>query len=419
MRGNSMLDMASKAWIILLATMTVKADLTCTHPGTDVVCSTDNSDYVLKRGLVSENSKTTGITLRNCRITDVEMGSFHQLPALEYLDLSVNKISRLELGVLDGSRKTVFLNLSHNRLTEFPLGLFDEKPNLEILDLKGNRLENLELGIFDPLHKLRHLDLSSNKIKGRSLNPYIFDQSPQIKFMDFSRNDMSGTPGNMLAAFEAIDFLNLDRCSLTEVPNFATRSNLRTMKHLLLSTNEITKLENPRIFSHLENLEKLNLIANYITEVHQDVFKPLNKAQLIFLGHNKMKNIPETLFQNMRHLNNIDLSNNLIEYIPVTAFRGTKLKRLNLSNNRFTYLQDNFNLELRNSGVELSHLFFQDNPWQCACLNDILIEVKKYGISYNSDKYDGRRPVCVTNEFTCKRQPNFNEFYIELYDNVI
>ncbi|XP_063389461.1 chaoptin-like [Cydia fagiglandana] len=406
MRGNSMLDMASKAWIILLTTMAVKADLTCTHPGTDVVCSTDNSDYILKRGLVSENSKTTGITLRNCRITDIEMESFHQLPALEYLDLSVNKISRLELGVLDGFKKTVFLNLS-------------QKPNLEILDLKGNRLENLELGIFDPLHKLRHLDLSSNKIKGRSLNPYIFDQSPQIKFMDFSRNDMSGTPGNMLAAFEAIDFLNLDRCSLTEVPNFATRSNLRTMKHLILSTNEITKIENPRIFTHLENLEKLNLIANYITEVHEDVFKPLKKAQLIFLGHNKMKNIPETLFQNMRHLNNIDLANNVIEYIPVTAFRGTKLKRLNLSNNRFTYLQDNFNLELRNSGVKLSHLFFQDNPWQCACLNDILVEVKKYGISYNSDKYDGRRPVCVTDEFTCKRQPNFNEFYSELYDNVI
>ncbi|XP_048001761.1 leucine-rich repeat-containing protein 70-like [Leguminivora glycinivorella] len=419
MRGNLMLEMNSKAWIILLAAIAVKADPTCTHQGTDIVCTNEISDYILKRGLVSEHSSITGITLRNCRITHIELESFHKLPALEYLDLSVNKISRLELGVLDGFKKTIVLNISHNRLTEFPLGVFDQKPNLEILDLKGNRLENLELGVFDPLHKLRHLDLSSNKIKGRSQNPYIFDQSTQIKFMDFSRNDMSGTPENMLAAFEVIDFLNLDRCSLSEVPKFATRSNLRTMKHLLLSTNEITKLDNPAVFSYLENLEKLNLVANYITEVHQDVFKPLKKAQEILLSHNKMVNIPETLFQNMRYLTNIDLSNNFLENVPVNAFRGTKLKVLNLSNNRFTYLQDNFNLELRNSGVKLSHLFFQNNPWQCACLNDILVEIKKYEIHYNGDKYDGRRPVCVTNEFACKRQPSFNEFYSDLYDNVI
>lgn len=412
--------MAHTACIISMLIVAVQADPTCvTHRGTDVVCTAGPTDYILVRGLVSENKKTTGITLRDCKITEVHLEAFHQLPALEYIDLSINKIRRLELGVLDGFRKLQALNISYNMLSKFPLGIFDQKPELRVLDLKGNRFEEFELGVFDPLTKLKHVDLSSNAILGKNLNPYIFDQSPQIQFIDFSRNDMSDTPDVMLEAFENIDFLNLDRCSLNQVPTFATGRNLQTMKHLMLSSNKITSLANPGVFRDLVNLEKLNFVANLIEEVHGDVFKPLKNIQLIFLNKNKIKFIPESLFRNLQHLNNVDLSNNRIESVPVNAFRGTNLKILNLSGNRFTYLQDNFYLELRNSGVRLSKFFFHDNPWQCSCLNDVLVEVKKYGIAYRSDKYRGQRPVCVANEFNCKRQSASNDYYLEMYDNTI
>ncbi|KAI8423053.1 hypothetical protein MSG28_014139 [Choristoneura fumiferana] len=412
--------MARAACIVLLFIAVIRADPTCvTHHETDVVCTAGPTDHILVRGLVSENKKTTGITLRDCRITDVELEAFHHLPALEYIDLSSNKIRRLKLGVLDGFKKLQALNLSYNMLSKFPLGLFDQKPKLRMLDLKGNRFEEFELGVFDPLKKLKHVDLSSNAILGKNLNPYIFGQSRQIQSIDFSRNDMSNTPDLMLAAFENLDFLNLDRCSLNQVPRFATRLNLQTMKHLILSTNKITSLSNPKIFRHLIKLENLNFVANSIEKIHGDIFKPLKNIQLIFLNKNKIKVIPESLFRNLQHLNNVDLSKNRIESVPVNAFRGTNLKILNLSGNRFTYLQDNFYLELWNSGVRLSQFFFDDNPWQCSCLNDVLVEVKKYGILYRGDKYRGQRPVCVTNEFNCKRQSASNDYYSQMYDNTI
>ncbi|CAG9794746.1 unnamed protein product [Diatraea saccharalis] len=401
----------------------VEAQPSCTFTGNnqrDIICVSGKSDYVLVRGLVSDNNKTTGVTLRNCKIIDVEFEAFERMPVLEYLDLSQNQIKYLKLGVLDGFNRLKFLNLSYNELEGFPLGLFDQKPNLEVLDLKGNSIVNLELGVFDPMKKLKHVDLSSNALLGRDMNPYIFDQSTHIKFMDFSRNDMTDSKDILLDAFEELDFLNLDRCQLNEVPKFATKSNLKTIKHLMLSTNNIRAINDSKIFMNLENLEILNLSYNIIESIAADVFTPLKKLKMIKLMNNRLTQIPDTLFRNIPNLNNVDLSHNLIEFVPVNAFRSSPIKHLNLSDNRFSYLSDNFCLELKNSGGVLAKFYFNQNPWQCACLRDILNEVKNFGIVYNNVKYTGDEPVCVTNPngFNCMRQMQENKYYVDLYYNI-
>lgn len=389
---------------------------------TNVVCSNsgESSDYVLKPGLVSDNNKTVEITLRGCKISDIDLQAFQNLSSLMYIDLSQNNISHFKLGVLDGARQVTHLNLSYNVITDFPLGLFDHQPNLEILDLKENRIEELKLGIFDPLKKLKHLDLSSNRLKGKFIDPYIFNRTRQINFLDFSRNDMSDAPNNLLHAFQVLEFLDLDRCLLTHVPEFLTSGNLKTLKHLILSTNYISSLENSTVFFNLIHLEVLDLADNAIEKISGDVFKPLNKLKVIILRRNRISHLPDTLFLNMKSVANIDLSHNMIETVPVNAFRGTSVKNLNLSDNRFTYLIDNFCLELRNSGAKLKKFYFNLNPWQCACLTSLLDEVKRLGIEYNSINYDGTHPICVTtNDVSCKRHDQFNSVYTDLYDDII
>lgn len=418
MKKQNKLILASLATLMI----TVNATLKCqTFNEKDVVCKPGTSDIVLRRGLVSDNNKTTGITLRGCRITDLDFEVFENDFNLQYIDLSENKIRRLKLGVLDENRLVTYLNLSHNMLTSFPLGLFDQKVKIEVLDLKGNRLNSLQLGIFDPLQNLVHVDLSSNALLGKNIDPYIFDHNRKIKFLDFSRNDMSDSPEMLLQSFQALDFVNLDRCSLTEVPSFVTRPNLRTMKHLMLSTNRISKLDNSRTFMNLDNLEILNLADNVIEEVAADVFSCcVKKLKMIVLRNNRIKTIASGLFRNLNRLGNLDLSHNLIEYVPLSSLHGTGIKNINLSYNKFTYLEANFCLELRNVGVNLSKFYFNDNPWQCACFIEIIKEMKYYNVRYNSNKLHGAQPVCVTtSEFTCKRQGTDNDFYVQLYDNEI
>ncbi|KAF9407044.1 hypothetical protein HW555_012801 [Spodoptera exigua] len=395
----------------------VEAKPKCKTFADNVVCTAGTSDYELVRGLVSDNNKTTGITLRDCRITSVEYESFNDLNSLTYLDLSMNKIQRLKLGVLDEPKKLTYLNLSYNQITEFPLGLFDQITNLDLIDLKGNKINKLELGIFDPLPKLKFVDLSSNAFAGKDLNPYIFDQSPHITFIDFSRNNMEDAPDNLLNAFQSLEILNLDRCFLSNVPSFATKTNLRTMKHLILSTNQIARLDNANTFVNLENLQLLDLTANMIETINPNILAPLRHLQKVDLKNNKIAVIPDNLFKNLPKLITIDLYGNQLQNVPVNAFREIPLKNLNIANNKVTYLQDNFCLELRNSGGKIKKLLFDPNPWQCACLNDLLKEVKRLGIEYKSGKYDGKRPVCVsTSEFTCKRQDSVNSLYNDMFN---
>lgn len=413
--------MASHWPIVLLSTLlAIEARPTCTiHNNIDVVCTPKNEEYKLERGLVSDRNETIRITLRDCRITDVGFESFEILPSVTYIDLSVNKIQTLQLGVLDDAKAVTNLNLSYNMLTVFPLGLFDQKPNMEVLDLKGNMINNLELGILDPLTKLRHLDLSNNALLGKDMSPYLFDESKNIKIIDFSRNNMNGSPNNLLHSFQALEYLNLDHCELNKVPKFATVRNLRTIKHLILSSNAITKIDGNKTFVNLDSLEILNLAYNSIETIHENVFKSLSNLKIIHLNNNRLKTIPETLFQNINKLGNINLSHNLIEFVPVNAFRGSGAKNLNLSDNRFTYLTDNFLLELRNSGTRVVKFYFNENPWQCACLIQILNEVKSMKVEYNNVKFNGKDTVCVANdEFSCKRQQADNLDFNELYYNV-
>lgn len=393
---------------------------TCKQQKTDIICTAGDSDYNLTRGLVSDNNRVTGITLRACRIINVDYESFEELPMLEYLDLSLNSIKTLQLGVLDTFQNLKLLNLSYNQLTGFPLGLFDQKPNLLVLDIRGNKIGELELGILDLMKKLEHLDVSYNALLGRSMNAFIFDQTPHIRVLDFSRNDMSGAPDNLLHNLGSLKFLNLDRCFLTEVPKFAISENLKLMNHLMLSTNKIKTIDDVTTFVHLVNLEIINLTGNIIESIAENIFLPLKKLKTVILRGNRLTQIPDRLFQHFPKLIIIDLSHNLIEFVPVNAFRGSPVKYLNLASNRFTYLTDNFCLELKNSGGKLNKFFFNQNPWQCACLRDIISEVKSYGIQYNSVKFDGKKPVCVTgNQFNCQRQPDANSNFAEMYYNLI
>ncbi|KAJ0170778.1 hypothetical protein K1T71_013550 [Dendrolimus kikuchii] len=405
---------------IWIAILMINGIPKCTnHSDEEVACFAGTTDHKLERGLVSDNNRTTSIILRNCRISEVDYEAFENLFNLRRLDLSHNKIITFKLGVLDGFTNLIYLNMSYNYITGFPLGLFDQKPNLEILDLKGNEITSLELGIFDLMKKLKYVDLSSNKLLGHNFDPYLFDQSPYITFMDFSRNNMTEAKNNILHAFQSIQFLNLDRCSLNAVPSFAISYNLKTMIHLMLSSNQISELPE-NTFIQLDNLEILNVAHNVIKRIENRVLQPLKKLKMIVLRHNLLNNIPENLFTDMKNLGNIDLSYNKLEYVTVNAFRGTALKNLNLAGNQLTFLTSNFCLELRNSGVFLAKFYFNQNPWQCWCLHEVLKEVNKYGIKYNREQYNGQVPVCVTsNQFTCIRDMNLVGNYAIQYRNLI
>ncbi|KAG6449047.1 phospholipase A2 inhibitor [Manduca sexta] len=389
---------------VFILTISVWGSPKCrTRFNAEVVCVAGSDDYILQRGLVSDNNDTVAITLKDCRITDVDIEAFKNVYNLKEIDLSRNKISFLKVGVFDGIPKLSSLRLSKNLLSTLPLGLFDNLPTLQRLDVSDNKINFLKLGIFNNLPQLVRLELANNEFLGNELDPCLFDKNPMIKYLHFSGNNMSEAPDQLLNGIQELSILGLSNCYLTEIPKFATRSNLNTLKKILLQRNQIRRLDDPTTFINMGNLAMLDLFNNTIENLNETVFKPLTKIEVIDLSLNKIEQIPKNMFQNMLSVKSIDLSNNLIKIIPTNAFKSSCLQTLDLSSNRISYLERNFFSTLCCFNKTLSTFYFKNNPFQCACLVEILKDMKKFGIKHDIDENKEHTKCSMTNEVTCMR----------------
>ncbi|XP_047986383.1 protein slit-like [Leguminivora glycinivorella] len=221
--------------------------------GPNVICSAGVEDYVVRKGLVSDNDRTTTIVLKGCRITSIEADALNHLPALENIDLSENSLQALT-------------------------SIFDQTPNLLKLNLSNNRIESLQPNVFDALTKLKSLDLSNNVIMGRNLESRVFKELHHIECLDFSGNYMTGTSGNLLQSLQTIKTLKLSRCNLDEVPQFTTQPYLTSLTQLTLSSNHVTRLHD-NLFINFEKLETIELDDNLIEFIHENVFTPLKNIK--------------------------------------------------------------------------------------------------------------------------------------------
>ncbi|XP_073949760.1 uncharacterized protein [Choristoneura fumiferana] len=195
-------------------------------------------------------------------------------------------------------------------------------------------------------------------------------------------------------------------CDLSDGISMKRKHLLDGIRHLNLSRNQIYLMDNPELFVSFKYLESLNLASNHIDNMHADVFKTLTHIKNLTLSHNRIKMFPETLFQDLSKLNEVDLSYNFIEYMPASAFHGTALEKLNLSNNKLKYLPTNFFLNKKSLGTTLKLFYFDYNPWYCGCLKDILVDLKGLNIEYNLDRFNGVNAVCSfekTGAFGCNR----------------
>ncbi|XP_068620765.1 leucine-rich repeat-containing protein 15-like [Battus philenor] len=406
--------------ILSFSFIVVDATITCRYEDDTQMfhkCRTDDFDNVLRRGIVSDKRKTFHIILNRCQISSIEPEAFYRLPALVILDLSENKVENLQLGVFDRLVTLSHLNLSYNLLADLPVGIFDKLQNLSELDLEGNRLKNLQQGIFDHVPRLYLLDLSYNSIVGKNLNPEIFNNKRDISILTLSGNDMTEAP--FLSIMHNINYLFMNKCRLKEVPKITTASNMKKLRHLSLSSNEILYINDSTIFNNLIDMQTLNLSYNYIEYINEDTFKGLTSLEVLDLRFNKLRSIPVNMFQNIQKLYELRLSHNFLRSVPMNAFAGTELERLSFDHNNITYLHENFLLKIEDAGLMLKFIHFKNNPWQCACLRDLLREVKEIEVKYDTDVYDGEHAVCVTKEFVCKRDPSVNDEFITMYNDIL
>jgi insulin-like growth factor-binding protein complex acid labile subunit len=198
-----------------------------------------NSGLQIPTGLQFINSLSLKILrIAGCNIRSVSVETFANVSELEWLDLSYNYMSSLDINILKVLPKLSVLNLTRNEISEITSGTCEEISHQENLNLSYNMIENLAIDVFCGLVYLKYVDLEGNKLQ--YLHPDTFRGLP-----NFQRLLLSKTSG-------------------LQLPNDSQFINSFPLEKLAIAGCNIRSVS-VQTFANISELEWLNLSYNYLS----------------------------------------------------------------------------------------------------------------------------------------------------------
>ncbi|XP_063682429.1 protein flightless-1 homolog isoform X2 [Bolinopsis microptera] len=176
---------------------------------------------------------------------------------------------------------------------------------------------------------------------------------PFLRAIDFTKNNFKDDFPAAVANMTSLTWLRANKTHLSDVPDSLCKLN--KLEDLILSRNEIKEL--PQEITEMAGLRSLNLRHNKLQKegIPYSLFdleelttldfshnnldscpENLHRAKALLVlnvAHNRIKEVPPSLFTQLKYMQHLDLSNNLIEYIPPQIRRLQQLKSLNISYN--------------------------------------------------------------------------------------
>ncbi|KAA0704663.1 Negative regulator of reactive oxygen species [Triplophysa tibetana] len=301
-------------------------------------------------------------------------GAFDHMRKLERLNLAFNCLPCLVNFEMTQLR---VLNASHNSIEWFITNQnINETFQLETLDLSDNLLLFFP---FLPLQNhIQNLILSSNLIDfyqgfsndsslnwtnsveyynlGKNVGNVTADlwseslhgDLSHVELLDLSENKVKYFPEGFIQQMPCLYWLKL-RSNCLQSFSLTPEDLSVTVYELDVSKNRLTELRTRQhSISELNNLTHLNLSANDLQNLPPRIFSSLPSLMTVDLSHNPVgvcnSEEPEytsssecVAWSNMVSLKHLYLSDCSIENIPSSAFKGSALTHLELSNN--PYLQ--------------------------------------------------------------------------------
>lgn len=290
---------------------------------------------------------------------DLSINNFDAVPELsqykmlQNLNLSRNKITRLDRSSLSGLEQLRVLDLSYNLFSQWldiSKNALKVPPNLLQLDLSYNSLKGFP-EIYNPLRSeslkiLRVINCSITDVHGD-----ILTNLPLIEELNMDKN----TLGNLRAQINSSTLTKLDmsQCGLKSIDVYAF-THMDNLKYLNLARNEELKTFNCHSPSleridlsgcnigevptgNLQNLIYINLSGNHLRRLSSNAFKNLSGVKFLDLSNTAIFKVDYDAFDGMEEIKSLDLSYNTISSIDTMTFSNNfKLTKLIISNNYFS-----------------------------------------------------------------------------------
>lgn len=274
------------------------------------------------------------VYLQNNSISVLSPNLFSNLEQIQALDLSINKITSawIDKKTFAGLIRLVLLNLSDNKITKLEPEIFADLYTLQILNLRHNMLESIAADTFAPMNNLHTLLLSHNRIK--YLDAYSLNGLYVLSTLSLDNNQLTGVHPEAFRNCSSLQDLNLNGNELRTVP--LALKDMRLLRTVDLGENQIVSLDEPG-FRGMSNLYGLRLIGNNIENITKNVFKDLPGLQILNLARNKIAYVETGSFEITPSIQAIRLDGNYLTEIDNLFTNMPNLLWLNISDNRLEH----------------------------------------------------------------------------------
>uniref|UniRef100_A0AAV2J0F2 Ig-like domain-containing protein n=1 Tax=Knipowitschia caucasica TaxID=637954 RepID=A0AAV2J0F2_KNICA len=302
------------------------------------------------------------LDLSNNNIVDLKANSFPSL-LLKNLFLNNNRISSLESGCFTNlSSSLQVLRLNRNRLSSIPAKIF-QLANLQHLDLSRNRIRRVEGLTFHGLHNLRSLKMQRNGLS-RLMDGAFWGLS-NMEVLQLDYNNLTEVSKGWLYGLLTLHQLHLSHNAVSRIRPDAWEF-CQKLNELNLSSNHLSRLEESS-FVGLSLLDQLHIGNNRVSFIADGAFKGLSSLQMLDLQNNEISWTIEDMngpFSALDKLKKLFLQGNQIRSVTKKSFSGLDaLQHLDLSNNAIMSLQANAFSQMKN----LQELRLNTSSLLCDC----------------------------------------------------
>ncbi|CAG9813618.1 unnamed protein product [Phaedon cochleariae] len=317
----------------------------------------DNLISDVGRGTFGSLKRIGTIDLARNQLKKIDYQMFFQLNFIEVLDVSGNQVTEIQKLAFKDIYLT-HINLSNNKISKIEAGAFENCANITILDLSHNQIAGLHKGAFDATTYATVLQLSYNLFTNLSQVP--LHNMTGIKVLNVSHNAITSIPRKTFPKLYELHTIDISHNNLREIHN-AVFQTLFSLRNLNMSFNDMEVIKSGALGS-LPTLLELDLSYNIISTVAKSAFTRLGGTRQIYLRGNKIK----TLFEIPISVSHIDLSHNEFEKLPEEAWPSmNSLLSLDFSYNRFgeNLGQGSFTNLLTLQRLNLNYNGIENPPW--------------------------------------------------------
>ena len=288
----------------------IHLDLSTNLLGIDVHLTDLDQKPALHKNQFDTNTKLQHLSLHNNQINKIASIQFHQLIELTTLNIQNNALTSLDSNQFDYNPKLHNLDVTQNPLDFVLHGCI--LPNIRTLNCSGTYQHSKNVSILSmsqvPI-SIHTIDLSNNHAI-ESVAEDVFHKFIHLTSLNMSNNSLSTLPSGIFLnqnVLTNVDVSNNPLDFITKGCNFVTSSSVNC-SHL--------NIEGTLMLKDLPMIKSLDLSYNHITSLELETLKRQgNSLESLNLYHNKIIDMPATIFDDNVNLMNVNLDHNPVSNV--------------------------------------------------------------------------------------------------------